>query len=80
MTIWIDLPGLPPPVETEACKQCGAAVEVADWEARGGLCEECGWECCPDCNGEGAVLSDRPGYLEVCPTCHGEGEIAVRPC
>lgn len=47
------------------CPDCG---ELEAWCG-------CEGECCPDCGGEGTVLSDRPGYLQRCPTCHGEGEV-----
>lgn len=68
------------PDERESARH---GMEATDWfidlARRAGLrrdvLDEPEGECCPDCGGEGAVLSDRPGYLQVCPTCHGEGEV-----
>lgn len=34
-------------------------------------------EGCPTCDGDGAVLSDRPGVLIGCPTCHGRGTVPI---
>lgn len=67
MVVMIELPGLPPPEETEACKQCGTEEPVADWEARGGLCAACYWvpaRCI--C---GALHPDGVAW-PLCPKCH----------